>query len=468
MIDIMLIGLGQHATHRHFKALQILEDHSLARCTVVVDIASAKDRVGDYLKKCGKDKLEVIYIPDDERDFESLSDETAAKLNEAAARLGISHVIIATEAKAHYAYIEWAVRQGFDFLTDKPIFSETYEEVKKLGRSGMYARFVRIGDEIARKGINASVLVPRRMNPAYMMMRAYLADFVKEFGVPVTHLNFYHGEGMWNMPDEFFTRENHPYKYGYGALFHTGYHFVDLINYFLSVNEQIGYDRYDTADLAISVANPSDVCRMVGEEAYEKLIGVHSLQSFAKNMAPLGEVDLMMLFNLYASGNLSATCSIDLRQSDYCSRKSRTLPADLLKGNGRTYHELLVIEVPHLLKLCLSRMTVGDAENKERYSHKADYYVQIYRNHYLTGGDAYEEIVFPYQMEIMVNGDLVKTELGNVTRYNIIYNWLFNQSRNTSYESHRRSMQLFDEVQSLTAELHNTGTAMGMRHAAGL
>ena len=46
MIDIMLIGLGQHATHRHFKALQILEDHSLARCTVVVDIASAKDRVG--------------------------------------------------------------------------------------------------------------------------------------------------------------------------------------------------------------------------------------------------------------------------------------------------------------------------------------------------------------------------------------------------------------------------------------
>ena len=119
------------------------------------------------------------------------------------------------------------------------------------------------------------------------------------------------------------------------------------------MNEQIGYDRYDTADLAISVANPSDVCRMVGEEAYEKLIGVHSLQSFAKNMAPLGEVDLMMLFNLYASGNLSATCSIDLRQSDYCSRKSRTLPADLLKGNGRTYHELLVIELINGLLLCL-------------------------------------------------------------------------------------------------------------------
>ena len=35
-------------------------------------------------------------------------------------------------------------------------------------------------------------------------------------------------------------RDNHPYKYGYGKLLHSGYHFVDLISIFLRANKNAG------------------------------------------------------------------------------------------------------------------------------------------------------------------------------------------------------------------------------------
>ena len=31
--------------------------------------------------------------------------------------------------------------------------------------------------------------------------------------------------------------ENHPYKYGYGKLFHSGYHFIDLLAEFVKLNK---------------------------------------------------------------------------------------------------------------------------------------------------------------------------------------------------------------------------------------
>ena len=462
MINIMLIGLGQHATHHHFKLLRLLEEHFLAQCRIIVDLVSARDRVQDYLQKHSSKELEVLVVPDEERDFENLSAQTAARMNDAAKRLEITHVIISTEVKAHYAYIQWAVQQGLHFLTDKPIFSETYDEVKRLGRSNLYSRFQEIGKEIKAKGINAAVVIPRRMNPAFLMMRSYLSEFVRTFGVPAAHFNYYHGEGMWNMPDEFFTRENHPYKYGYGALFHTAYHFIDLIDYFLSVNDQLQENRADAADLAVSVVNPSDVCRMVGEKAYKELLGVHSLHQYMENMESMGEVDVQMLINLYTSDALTATCNLDIRQSDYSARKSRTLPKDLFKGNGRIYHELLEIEVPHLLKIHLVRMTIGDQKDKTDYSHKEeDFVVQIYRNANIAGGKAFEEIIFPYDSEVLINGDTVRMNLGDASRYNIITDWLFNESLYTSYASHQRSMQLFDAIQTLTAKLHNTKRQMG-------
>lgn len=35
---------------------------------------------------------------------------------------------------------------------------------------------------------------------------------------------------MWNTEEEIFSREDHPYRYGYGALCHSGYHYIDILS----------------------------------------------------------------------------------------------------------------------------------------------------------------------------------------------------------------------------------------------
>lgn len=37
---------------------------------------------------------------------------------------------------------------------------------------------------------------------------------------------------------EMCTRDYHPYKYGYGKLMFSGYHFVDLLMWLLSINDE--------------------------------------------------------------------------------------------------------------------------------------------------------------------------------------------------------------------------------------
>ena len=34
-------------------------------------------------------------------------------------------------------------------------------------------------------------------------------------------------------------KENHPYKYGYGKLFHSGYHFIDLLSDLIKINNNL-------------------------------------------------------------------------------------------------------------------------------------------------------------------------------------------------------------------------------------
>ncbi len=193
----MFIGLGPHAKHHHFKIMQIMSFFAKRALNLLVD----------------KQK--------------------------------INKIIISTEPKAHMAYIRWAIDKGLDFLVDKPIFSETYGDVLRNGKSELYKHFLKASNDICRKGINASVMMPRRLHPAILLICDYLTNFISNYNVPITHTNFYHGEGMWNMPNEFFTRENHPYKYGYGAYFHTGYHFIDLLLYILKINMYLGKGDYD-------------------------------------------------------------------------------------------------------------------------------------------------------------------------------------------------------------------------------
>ena len=71
---------------------------------------------------------------------------------------------------------------------------------------------------------------------------------------------------MWVMTSEFLTRENHPYKYGYGKLFHSGYHFIDLLTWFLEINNLTQNKKINNAEMYDSTYNPNDSLTVINNQ----------------------------------------------------------------------------------------------------------------------------------------------------------------------------------------------------------
>lgn len=63
---------------------------------------------------------------------------------------------------------------------------------------------------------------------------------------------------MWNLHREYLTREDHPYRYGYGMLMHGGYHYVDILARFLALNKMIFPQKQFEIAITSYAAYPTD------------------------------------------------------------------------------------------------------------------------------------------------------------------------------------------------------------------
>lgn len=93
---------------------------------------------------------------------------------------------------------------------------------------------------------------------------------VSKYNVPISFIGVNHCDGTWNMPNELIHRENHPYKYGYGKIMHSGYHFLDTLTWFLDVNE-VSSKKIDTYDVYTTCFRPSDFLHQINIEQYREL-----------------------------------------------------------------------------------------------------------------------------------------------------------------------------------------------------
>lgn len=116
-IKVALIGLGPHAKRIY---LNYFKKYSV-NLVLLVDIESKKESIRKYLDENGFSNTKILTIKDDEKDNDYLSYEESNKLLLACKLNNITHIIISTEPKAHNMYIDFALINNFNVLTDKPI-----------------------------------------------------------------------------------------------------------------------------------------------------------------------------------------------------------------------------------------------------------------------------------------------------------------------------------------------------------
>lgn len=419
---ILLVGVGPHAKRIYFHYLSKL---GLAPA-VVVELASKAEETHRYLLERGLHSCVEVYLEDAHKDDEVLPEAFQQRLDEILAEQHITHAIISTEPKAHFAYLKYLVSRNLNVLTDKPITSpQRVSSDIRMAHKILedYHVIAGLAREARQHGARLEVQCQRRYHPAYIYIRNLIESIIQEYGMPVTYLDVYHCDGMLNMPDEILTRENHPYKYGYGKLFHSGYHFIDLLVWLLQLDDFPPSKQPDNVEMYTSAFKPSDFFNLVDATTYQRLFKVDRFGDILANtsreqLQHFGEIDFHALIQFRKGQDTISTCSVNLLQSGFSRRSWSHLPVDTYKGNGRVRHERVNIQLGPLANIQVhsyqayeisarDQLPAGTAEvgSIEHFD------IYIFRNTGLIDGAPIEHI----SLEDMVFAD---TRTGSFIGYN--------------------------------------------------
>ena len=454
MNNIMIVGLGPHAKRIYLNYL--LNNNITPKA--IVDLNSQKEKIESYLNMKKISNIDLLFVSDNEKYNKYLSEETKELLLNYINKNNITHAIISTEPQAHFAYAHFFISNNINVLMDKPITSPI-----NVINSSVQCEKIKIEynqlcnlykmQKTKNPDLVFSVQCQRRFQKGYIFVKNLLDKFIEKYNIPISYIDIYHNDGMWNMPNEFITRENHSYKYGYGKLFHSGYHFIDLLTWLLESNKKLKNKFINKCSVYSESYKPSDFFYNFNNDDYKKLFKSNKFKDFDFNsieFANYGEIDIHSIINFYNNNKLITNCSLNLMQSGVSRRSWIELPEDTYKSNGRIRHERLNICVGPLLNIQIhsyqayeikDRKTngttnVGDLEHFDIY---------IFRNSDLIGGKPFEKLTIKdLENEISENNEFIG--YNENARQVCLINFLNNIPNDSSILYHKQSIEITHQL----------------------
>lgn len=395
MKNVCLVGMGPHAKRIHlnyFKKKKI-------NLVLLVELESNKKASRDYLDKNGFKDTKIFAVPDIYKDNEHLPNDLANNLIAICNLFEITHMIISTEPKAHYMYLEFALKNNINVLTDKPItVNKNMTSMKSINKvRKQYYDILKMSSESTAV---CKVMCQRQYHRGYELIKKILEDTVYKYQIPITNIEIFHSDGNWEMPHDI-LKENHPYKYGYGKLFHSGYHFIDLLSDFIKINDVLTENKkIVSADVYSKVYTPNDEINSITIEDYKNIFKKQTIPDYYYNnehpkFDKFGEKDYHGLLTFYNnSGFTITTASLNLLHNGV-SRRAWIETRDFYKQNGRIRHERVNIEIGHLMNIQVhsyqSKEISERTSNEENVGGLEHFDIYIFRNP-IIGGLPFEEI----------------------------------------------------------------------------
>lgn len=446
----LLLGVGPFAKKHYFNVFSKYNIYP----ELVVDLTSKKDEITEFLESRNL-SIDTLFIPSVLKDEEKLPNEIKKRLFELIEKHKITHAILATEPKAHFAYLDFFIEHGIHTLVEKPIIatpfsSFSYEAAEKISTQYFY-----LLEKLKNSKTNPRVEVQcqRRYHPIYQFVMKQIEQFVTEYNIPMTYCDLYHCDGMWNMPNEFISRENHPYKYGYGKLLHSGYHFIDLLACLLKTTFGSCTKAPDNAELYAQPFTTSDFLHAIGQEDYFNLFKTREhTEIFEENgkgqFQNYGELDFFSILQLFRKGQRITTCNMNFMQTGFSRRAWTELPEDTYKGNGRIRHERINLQFGHLFNIQVHSYLSQESREEPVYDvFKAGgsrhFDIMLFRNSSLIGGEAYQH--FPANSFTTNESE----SFNQSSRRECLFNFLLNRASLSSLKDHELGIKLL--CQSLKA-----------------
>lgn len=456
--NIMLIGLGPHAKRIY---MNLFNKYKIVP-KIIVDLASKKNEIIKYLEENDLRNIELFLIEDINKDVLELSDRIKKELIQKMHEKTIKYAIISTEPKSHFAYAKFLLENNINILMDKPITAptEVNNNLNKALSIKKEYEFLCEMYKLKKESISFKIQCQRRFHEGYIFVKKLLEETVREYNIPVTYIDIYHNDGMWNMPSEFIDRENHPYKYGYGKLFHSGYHFIDLLSWLLEVNKGVKGKNIDNVQMYVSTNRPIDFFTVFNNYDYKKILKTNRFEKVLNKVNEFenfGEIDFHSIMNFKYKDKLITNCSLNLMQSGFSKRAWCDLPKDTYKSNGRVRHERVNIQVGPLMNIQIHSYQAYEIKEREKIRNNnvgsvEHFDIYVFRNNELIGGKAFEFL------DIATLSDKDKKYFlgyNEKARENCFINFLLNIDDSSDLLEHRLSIDIIEKAYEVISRNKN-------------
>ena len=396
--NIMLVGLGPHSKRIY---MNYFKNHGIAP-KILVDLESNKEYVRKYLDENGYSDTIIWTLPDKYKDCETLPEQEYNSLLKLCKENEINYIISSTEPKAHNMYLQFALKNDINILSDKPITvvkgMDKIENIKKVKQQ--YEELLKLYQD---SNCKCNIMCQRQYHRGYIFIKKLLAEIISKYNIPITYIDIYHCDGNWEMPHDL-DKENHPYKYGYGKLYHSGYHFIDLLAELVKLNNLTDNSKRITQGTMYGdIFTPDDEKIVFNSDDFQNIFNLENMSEpysslKEKDYSSYGEKNFYGNIGFYNSDNrLITTANINLLHYGF-SRRGWFESRDYYKKNGRIRHERINIQVGPLLNIQVHSYESNEIKERtnsidETLTGGLEHFdIDIYRNVDIIGGVPFQRV----------------------------------------------------------------------------
>ncbi|MET9360104.1 hypothetical protein ABZX93_04230 [Streptomyces sp. NPDC006632] len=305
----------------------------------IIDLESQRTEIEKRIRAASVKPSGVVYLPNS---GERAQDTPQALIAAAVQRLRVTgaptKVYIATEVRAHETYLRFCVENHIDSLVEKPVLAPLVDG--RFKPSYITKTMEELIGVAANSSAKHSVMTLSRYHQIYnQKVIASLRGRMERWEAPLTSFHLRAAGGVWNLQREFESRDDHPYKFGYGMMMHGAYHYVDLATQILSLNAEVFPERQLKLEVSAFGAFPIDQHQRVSQPIAGRFQDDGARWSADSDASfRFGETDVTSAFRLVdaATGRTVSLGTLSFEQTTPSIRDWGELPAGLYNVNGRT------------------------------------------------------------------------------------------------------------------------------------
>jgi hypothetical protein len=373
--------------------------------------------------------VRLFFLPDSSRvSHLSLTPALEEFLTSLYSTGSLDSFILSNDPRSRAPYIQYALKHSCGLLCDKPLFAPSFSNGSMNSTLNQLDSYLKLYQTALTN--NKSHYFPfviqsqRRVHPAYSFLFSLLSSSCLLYNLPISNIEIFHSDGNFLFSHDFQRNNSHHYYNQMGKLYHSGYHFIDLLMILIGINTRINHKKSikQLYNIHTKVTKPSDwMNKFNGNNEIQSLfMGSNEIPasvplSVDHSLGPLtGDFDFHLLGQTAwltdqdQKPHIDCTFSLNLLSAGYSLRRSFITPPDTYKGNGRVRHERLCISLSSIMEIQLhsyqaeelnSSNQHSNESNQTQYSnHVGDYNhfeLWIFRNPHVFGGQAVEIVKFP-------------------------------------------------------------------------